>query len=70
MSTKSHIHIHCPPPTDIRDLPPTSGEQDRFGRWIIKTDCCRKHRTIENCEMVMYEWYDPYIRCKKGKGCK
>ena len=64
------IHIHAPEPIKIIDLNSESGTPDRFGRRLILTDCCKKKRIIQNCEMQIFEWYDPWIFCKKGKGCK
>jgi len=63
------LHIHNPAPIEVLEITPNK-ELDRFGRSLIYTDCCKKRRLTDNCEMWTYEWYSPLILCKKNKGCK
>ena len=68
------IHIHNPEPIQIidgKDLKVQHHEYDRFGRELIYADgCCRKMRLLTNCNIRFYEWYEPMVVCKDGKGCK
>lgn len=68
------IHIHAPQPTSTepanKHITADKAEKDRFGRLLIIPDCCRKKRVLDNCEISFYEWYESYLSCKPGKGCK
>lgn len=70
-SKELHIHIYAPEPTEIKPVPINwcfSGIGHRFV--LVKTNCCGKARLDINCEVLWYEWHDPYVRCKKDKGCR
>jgi hypothetical protein len=69
------IHIHSPQPTNIKDCAIYESDpqiaKGRFGQLVFYINgCCRKNRLAHNCNILFYEWYEPLVVCKEGKGCK
>lgn len=68
-----NLHIHAPKPSSIHPLDYENYKdvpKDKLGRITIMCDRCFKLRVLHNLEMLCYEWYEPIIRCKAGKGCR
>lgn len=40
------------------------------GNRLYRTACCRKRRPAKNLVVLGGGWYEPVLRCARGKGCR